>query len=389
MEGAPVPRRTVLGGPDEGARRLVALDGLRGVAALVVLAYHLEDRLAIPGDRVLPGGFIGVDLFFALSGYLITWHLLAHRTRWGHVGLWGYAWKRAARLVPLLALFLLVAAAYEWSGGTPGRDIAWSTLANAAFLPGILTSTIDYQLTFTTWHLWSLIVEVHFYVLIPLLVAAVLHDRRPAWLAIGALAGLVALVAVSRHGMVGEVSAFELYARTSARIDTLLVGAAVAVVHRRVQLAPRVVAIAGWTGLGLLCMWALTLAPTTPWLPLGGYTVVAVAAAALVLATASDLGPAQLFAQGPLAAVGRVSYGVYVWHALAIAAVLRWLGSEPWPVQAVVAIAGTAALTALSWRFIESPALAQARAHLGRAPAGVRRFRRRALLPTVLPLEPG
>src|SRR5690606_34840882 len=155
-------------------------------------------------------------------------------------------------------------------------------------------------------------------VVIPLLAVTVLHRRRPTWVAGGALALLVGAIALARYRLFQQgVGASDIYSRTTARIDTLLVGAGAALLVHRARLSPRHVALAGWAGLGLLTAWVLKLGPyTTPWLAEGGYTVVALAAAALVVATATGAGPAHLFERGPLPAIGRVSYGLYVWHLL-------------------------------------------------------------------------
>jgi peptidoglycan/LPS O-acetylase OafA/YrhL len=353
------------GGEGTGLVRVRALDGMRGVAALTVFVYHLEHVLPIPGDQVVVGGFLGVDLFFVLSGFLITSQLLAHQTRSGHLGIAAYGAKRATRLLPLLAVYLAVAALYELAIGRAASDVGWSSLTNGLFLPGSVTGPIDYVPTLSTGHLWSLAVEVHFYLLMPLLVATFLHRRSPDWVAATALVVLLLATAVARRRLLdGGAAPLEVYPRSTARLDALFLGAAAAVLHRRRVLDPRMWNSAGWIGLGVLGIWAVTLQPYTPWLPQGGFTMIAFPAACLVLATALGAGPARVFERGPLPAIGRMSYGLYLWHLLVLLAVRQWLHAAPWPVQVAVAAGLTAALTLLSWHHIEAPLLRRLRTRL-------------------------
>lgn len=349
----------------DGTRHIDALDGLRGVAALTVFVYHVETFLPIPGDRIVVGGFLGVDLFFALSGYLITWNLLAHQERSGHLGILSYGAKRAARLLPLLAVYLTMSALYELSIGATGTDVAWSSFETGFFVPGILLGSADFTQTLTTGHLWSLAVEVHFYVLIPVLVATVLHRRAPDWVAGTALLIILVTAAIYRRQLLDAgTTSVDIYTRSTARLDTLFLGALAAVLHRRRALVPHAWATAGWASFGILTIWALTLEPFSHWLPQGGFTAIGIPATVLVLATALGAGPAHLFERGPLPAIGRVSYGVYLWHILAIFAVAEWLGGTPWPIQVATATALTACLTLLSWRHVEQPVLQRLRARL-------------------------
>ncbi|GAA1809665.1 acyltransferase [Planosporangium flavigriseum] len=174
-----------------------ALDGLRAVAVGAVIIYHLRDGL-------LPGGFLGVDLFFVLSGYLITGLLLDEHARTGHINLATFWARRVRRLMPALLLMVAVAIAVR----------VWAPLSDWQQRRGDLLATIFY---YANWHMiasdqsyfaqfasqsplrhaWSLAIEEQFYIVWPLLVLVLLRWRRrclPAVFALGAAASAITMI---------------------------------------------------------------------------------------------------------------------------------------------------------------------------------------------------
>jgi peptidoglycan/LPS O-acetylase OafA/YrhL len=313
-----------------------ALDGLRAVAVLGVLAFH-------GGVSWLPGGFLGVDAFFVLSGFLITSLLLREWESTGKIVLGAFWARRARRLLPaLFALVLVVVcvAPFAMPGGTyPGlRGDAISTLlyvANWHFILSGATYFAQAAPPSPLTHTWSLAIEEQFYLVWPIAVLAVLRWRRRLrpllWLcAAGAVGSCVEMALLYRAG----ASLTRLYYGTDTRAQSLLAGAALAVALAALA-ARRGAATgtrAGWrpdsrsarlgvAGLGFFglggcgALWAVT-SGTSPFLYEGGFLLVAACAAAVIASAvclpSGALG--RLFATRPLRDLGRISYGVYLWH---------------------------------------------------------------------------
>jgi peptidoglycan/LPS O-acetylase OafA/YrhL len=357
------------------ARRYApALDGLRALAVLAVLLFH-------GGVAAARGGFLGVDAFFVLSGYLITSLLLAEHARTGRIALGAFWGRRARRLLPaLLVLVVAVAAAGRATLGPEDlgtlRGDAAAALLYVANWRMIAHGTGYFDATATPsllQHTWSLGIEEQFYLLWPLALVAVLHGRRrplPALCLAGIAASAVTAAVLAAPGRdVGRA-----YYGTDTRAASLLTGAllAAAVARRPVHARPSRVTRAVVGGLALLgaayTAWAWTHATgASPWLYRGGLAVGAAAVAA-VLAEVElcPAGPAaRLLSVRPLPQVGAVSYGLYLWH---------------WPVFGVLdagrtGLRGPALLTArltvtlvvalLSYGLVEQPVR---RGRVGRAP---------------------
>ncbi len=352
-------------GPALGIRP--ALDGVRGVAVVAVLVGHLGE-FVVPSHEawLLRGGFLGVDLFFVLSGFLITCLLLQERERRGSVRLGRFYGRRLVRLVPALTLFLVAHWVYVVvEGGDLAAErrtalLALLFLANWQVSFGYLpfAASPDRRMPLDLLHLWTLSVEGQFYLLWPPVLAVLQRLLGTVGRRLAALGALVALVAVVRAV---ELDAWGdpalVYQRTDARLDGLLVGAAAAVAWRAGWLARRGVAAAGVVG-ALVLGGCFALAATgSRWLFQGGFTVVALAAAALVVA-ALQPGSAleRILSVRPLRVVGRASYSAYLWHLpIFIWTVRRW-PEDPWarvaPALALTALAATA-----SFVLVERPVM--------------------------------
>ncbi len=377
---APPGETPVPPAPDRPARasvrrRIAGLDGLRAVAVTAVVAYHL-------GLDPVPGGFLGVDVFFVISGFLITTLLLGELERSGRIGFADFYRRRARRLLPALVLMLagtLVLVAVL------ARDVAGQTVRD---VPGALLYVSNWwalsqeQSYFTLigrgnmlGHLWSLAVEEQFYLVWPVLlagIAAVARRRRTPlrrtvlrFAAAGAVASTVAMAWLSvRHGMPIDQDPTRVYFGTDTHAMSVLVGAALAAVWDvrafRARVAPGARAVlvgVGALGLAVLAWLVLHVSEYTPWLYRGGFLLVALVVAVVIAASthpASPLGPA--LDNPPMRWIGERSYGIYLWH-WPIMLVTRpgidvpWTG--PWVQAARIGL--VLAVAAASYRFVEVP----------------------------------
>ncbi|MBL8928677.1 MAG: acyltransferase [Kineosporiaceae bacterium] len=337
-----------------------ALDGVRAVAVLAVLAYH---------GGVLPGGYLGVDLFLVLSGFLITSLLVEEVARSGRVDLTAFWVRRAARLMPAAAALLLVASlAVTLHAPTRGRgDVLLNAAATAAGVDNWWR--VHDQQGGGIWlgHVWSLSVEQQFYLFWPLLLALLIgrwglaHRRRIAT----AVALTATAVAVHRLVLIGAgASAMRIYFGTDARADALLVGCALGLGLHGARLTGRsrtprsVAAVGAWVALVLAALWSPTLEQEPWYLFRGGFLVVAVAAALIVGQAITDpgAGPARVLEARPLVGLGKISYGFYLWH-YPVLAVVRGAAATRLPLWVITLVAGvaTAGVAQLSWQWLERP----------------------------------
>jgi peptidoglycan/LPS O-acetylase OafA/YrhL len=294
-----------------------SLDGLRGLAVLAVMGSHF----GIPG--LAGGGFVGVTLFFVLSGYLITSLLAAELQAAGRIRIRAFYGRRAARLFPALALLLIVvgtALVVDGHAGTAMAGIASSALyvSNVATAEGAVLGPLE--------HTWSLSIEEQFYLAWPAAIIAGLTRRRV--LVVGILV-VIAVAAALRVILAGDP--WWTYHFTLTRIDGILVGCLLALVPLRPTIALTVSA-------AVFLVMALVL-PLDPAFVLEVTLLpIAVAGGILVSARPGVLGVR------PLVAVGKISYGLYLWHFP--------LGSILPPIAAIPA---TFAIATLSYMLLEQP----------------------------------
>ncbi len=314
--------------PDQG--RLLtyrpALDGLRALSVLGVMAYHGLVSW-------LPGGFLGVDVFFVLSGFLITSLLAQEWKRWHHIDLVTFWAHRARRLLPALLLVVAATCVAAWWLEPPEklatvRGDALATLfyvANWRFILKDQSYFEQYGDPSPFRHMWSLGIEEQYYLLFPLLLlglfTALRRRRRALWvvLAVGAVGS--ALLMAARFDPTGDPS--RIYYGTDTRAQELLVGAAAALL---VQLPPRLLrgrqvprlvweatALVGLVGV----VGAMLLAhDTDPWLYQGGFLGLSVLASLLIVVAGrgEPTVVTWVLSRRPLVAVGVISYGLYLWH---------------------------------------------------------------------------
>ena len=350
--------------------RWPALDGLRALAVAAVVLFHL--------DR-LPGGNLGVDAFFVLSGWLITVRLLRQSARpEDGVDLPAFWVARIRRLVPA-SLLLIVSVVAVWSLAhivvpTLRHDALWALGWSSNW--GTILSGGDYWARFgepsPLTHLWSLAVEEQFYLLWPLLLAVLLrpgarHRGATVTLTAGALAiASVVWMVVSFD----PVSPTATYVDTMARAHSLLVGAALAGWtcsrsgrQRLARAARTALPVAVVVLLGIV---AFATASST-WLFRWGFPAFALAMGVVVVAAADGAG-ASVLARRPLRWVGERSFGIYLWHWPVILLLARGRA----PVDGVwldgLRVAVAVALAAASYHWLEMP-IRQRRVIVRRAPA--------------------
>ncbi|MCB1039552.1 MAG: acyltransferase [Acidimicrobiales bacterium] len=330
------------------------LDGVRALAIAAVVAFHV-DR----GGRhaLLPGGFLGVDVFFVLSGFLITSLLIDERAGSGRIRLGAFWGRRAARLFPLLWALLALFAFARWvhpiAGISPPSPLGFASLL--LYVGNWIPATGRPDL-FEAQYLWSLSVEEQFYVLWPSLTVVLLAVRSRWAVASGAIA-LALTVIVTRPTLFADTNFFF---NTFLRCDGLLLGAALAGARHWWQ--PRLTARAANALVavgGVAVVWAMVGArvgdpSVAAWrLPLLEVGVIA-ATAALVASPGGLVGRA--VALGPMVWLGRCSYALYLVHLPIFDVLQARYGLDRPRLRAVIEIPLALVVAGVLHRWFELPA---------------------------------
>ena len=363
-----------------GSRRIDALDGLRAVALLIIMGFHF-------GAGWMQGGFFSLDIFYVLSGYLITGLLVAEYRRRRHIVLLAFWLRRARRLLPALLVLLVVVSLFVRFVAAPG------------LYPGFRMSALSALFYFSNWwqiaessnyfaatgavspltHTWSLAVEEQFYLVWPLVVLAVLHTARTV------VGGIRRVLVLSIAGTVASALAMALLYRPSANLtrlyfgtdthaQSILLGSVLACSLTLVQLrrggegmAPtadstvgrRLLTVVGLAGLAGTFALTYLFRGTSAFDYRGGFLLSALSAAAIILgAVCVPLGPvARVLSLRVLVWIGTVSYGAYLWHfPVAIAVDPARTGLDG-ATLAAVRFAVTFALAAASFYLVERPVM--------------------------------
>lgn len=351
---------------------VAALDGVRAVCLLAVLAFHSDFAW-------MTGGFLGVSTFFTLSGFLITSIVLGEAEESGSISLSRFWDRRLRRLAPaaLLTVGAVVASAPYWLAPAQRERLTADAIAAVSYLVNwrFVQAEYAYELIFTDpsplQHFWSLAIEAQFYLVFPLFVGAVLR-LGAGRVGLGVVLGLATVLSVSLSFLWSGASGdtYRIYYGSDTRAAEILIGSLAALWAYGLRKSGRdLPVVVRWLALPAALAIGVAWVGTTvesPWLYRGGFGAYALASAVIVLAATMD-GPFSRALGTPwLAWVGRVSYGGYLYHwpvFLLLSPERTGFGEEGTFVLRVIV---TLALAGVSSRWIEEPI------RRGRAGVGVR-----------------
>ena len=367
-ESAPSPGATIASssGPTENspssssASHRRSLDGLRALAVAAVVVYHFTSTSAHTLGR---GGFLGVDLFFVLSGFLITGLLLAEHSKAKRIDLKSFWQRRFRRLFPafvvflgLIALFVMVSPAFARSGIR--GDTIWSLLyvQNWHYLYW-QSSVLD-----PVSHTWSLSVEEQWYLIWPAALWATLYWTkgriRTILIIFLGLAGASAIWTFFLHANVGWTRA---YYGTDSRAQELLIGAALAVLVSsgdwlRSRWSRWILEIVGWASVIFITSEVIWGDKSNSFFYEGGFVLISIAAACIIAASIYSKGPlGKALSWRPLVLLGLISYGVYLFHI----PIMFYLKPGRWGLEGVwlflVRVALVLLIATASYVLIENP----------------------------------
>jgi len=330
------------------------IEGLRALAVIAVIAYHA-------GVPLTGGGFVGVDVFLVISGFLITSLLLTEWDGSGRISLTRFYARRARRLLPISAAVLAATglASVIWLEPTRLDELGVDILAASGFavnlvLAGRGTDYLAAELAPSAiQHYWSLAVEEQFYVLWPALILIALRLGRRT--AVGAVVALTAASALASALLTGQLPTWS-YFGLHTRAWELGLGALLAVALTATRRAPENLrAGLGWIGLVAIGI-AIATFDRVEHFP-GTWAALPVIGAALVLISGDDnpRGVARLLRLSPLQWAGSRSYSLYLWHWPALVIGAAAIGREPGPLATVALVATSIALAEIGFRLIENP----------------------------------
>jgi peptidoglycan/LPS O-acetylase OafA/YrhL len=336
------------------------IEGLRAVAILMVMLYHL-------GVEQAPGGFAGVDVFFVISGFLITGLLLREIVRTGTISLVGFYARRAKRLLPAATLVLLATAlaAYIVLPKTRWQETAGDMLAASAYVINwrLAARSVDYlaedSVPSLVQHYWSLAVEEQYYLVWPALLVLGLwllrgrvNPRTLVWCAL-LLVGLPSLAWSIYQTPVDQGPA---YFSTATRMWQLAVGGGVALLGASLgKIPPAWAALSGWAGLLAIAATAAFVTPGVMW---PGYAAAlpTLGAAAIIVGgySQSGYGVGKVLGNRVFIHVGALSYSLYLWHWPVIEIAKAEYG-EPTGLLRIVVVIVSYVLAWLTYRLVENP----------------------------------
>jgi len=327
------------------------IEGLRGIAILLVLLFHA-------GLPWTPGGFVGVDVFFVISGFLITGKLWRESQQPGGLNITRfYAW-RIRRLLPaalvavaLISLVgLLLAAPLDRSELAADGAASALSLANMRFI-----GSVDYFAATSSpspfLHFWSLSVEEQFYLVWPALIVLLTWRGGGSRRLIAALLiGVIASFALSMW--LTDTSPARAFYLLPTRVWQLGVGGLLALIG--VMGTSRRAGAVAWAGLAAVAVAGVTLTAEMPYPGLAALLPTA-GAVALLYGGAAPSGPARLLAAAPLRFLGKISYSLYLWHWPLLVLPIMFLERALTGVEIVASVAVAIGVSWLSWRFVEQP----------------------------------
>ena len=317
---------------DSGHPKLAEIEGLRAVAVILVILYHL-------GVSTVSGGYVGVDVFFVVSGFLITALLAREVEQDGRISLTGFWARRIRRIVPMATLVAIITvvvgvAVFERN---QARQLVQVGLGAVGFCANLVLDSLtgDYLAGVVNpsplQHYWSLGVEEQFYLVWPLAVVVIVRLARRAWrpalfaFATVAIAG--SLWASVHHAQPGEHSGYFL---PHTRAWEILVGALLALVASAIVRLPSAIrGLLGWIGLGAIFVSAVRFDAETAF-PGTAALLPVLGTAAIIVAGDVSGGPVMLLRWRPLQYIGGVSFALYLWHWPLIVITEHLYGKPDW-----------------------------------------------------------
>ena len=337
------------------------LDGLRGISILLIYVHHLFRPLA-------PGGFLGVDIFFVLSGFLITSLLVEEWNRKGSIRLKDFYIRRALRLMPAVFLLILITGALalivDKRTATEIYQGIWLTLSyisNWFYAYGYFSNNNPLSVT------WSLAIEEQFYLTWPLLLSLALKFKLQRRWILYILALIIGIIPLHRRMLVDQgAMALRLYYGSDTRADGLPIGCLVGLLvswnlfphNRRFEICMKFLAAVGIIFFGYLVSY-----PSSTYLLLlncyGGFTLVSlsVALCLIVVVLYPPKFALMVLKFTPLVWIGRISYGLYLWHWAVYWFIYLKKALPASTEQLVAVVVISLLLPALSYHFIEKPFL--------------------------------
>jgi peptidoglycan/LPS O-acetylase OafA/YrhL len=330
-----------------------ALDGLRAFAILPVLLFHG----GAPGFR---WGYIGVDVFFVISGYLITSILLNEYVRRGKISFLAFYRRRALRLLPALVVvclsFFCLSCVVLKDPKQAAQEVAIVLLYVANW-----TRALDAGVPKALGHTWSLSIEEQFYTAWPLVVLAILSFKSSARFAFRFIVALALAVACWRACLAVEgISADRLYFGTDTRADALLIGAGLAFALATPGMAVRLESVTRYLWIPAAIL-VIALPAIFPWFDrrmfYAGFGIVALSAATILAAALYEGFLARVLGSRTLVWIGKRSYGLYLWHYPIMLLCLLQFRVPDGVALTLIEATASLVLAALSYEFIERPFL--------------------------------
>jgi peptidoglycan/LPS O-acetylase OafA/YrhL len=348
---------------------VVGLDGIRGVAVLLVFISHFHWILSPDPfltkvtpwhfiNRTFEAGFMGVDIFFVLSGFLITSLLMKDRSTNQKNLFRRFYRRRALRLLPALYALLLADFFVSRWENFPG-DIQWRTTWHAILFLNNWNIVNNFgEAQNDLGHLWSLGIEEQFYLIWPLTIWLLAKLKIPSKMMIPLILFASLVVMVHRTSLWNDgTSWIILYIRTDTRLDSLLIGAMFAYAYRHYQVPSKILnSVATLSFLGLV--YIKYVLDKSPFIFEMGWTIIALLAGFIILSVVEGVFFVQkVFTWRPLTIIGKVSYGLYLWHMPIFLLFGRHVTSGSRPLRLLIGIILASVVTSLSWFFIEKPFL--------------------------------
>ncbi|KNX37259.1 acyltransferase family protein [Luteipulveratus halotolerans] len=367
---------------EAGQARYAAVDGYRGFFVVLVVLFHL-------GVSRLAGGWIGINHFFVFSGFLIARILISEHARTGRISAVAFYVRRLRRVVPAMLVLVAAVLVATLAFGEGAQRRLWGGDAAATlgfFLNWRLADRNDayfdqFGAPSPLRHAWTLSIEEQFYVVVPFAVLAICMLVRRRAVRAGIVIALAVASAVWTAHLAQTASASRLYYGTDTRVQALLIGVAVGFLlgrgsdGRRPAMLPRTVTeVMGWVGFAVSLSAIFLLDETTQWVYTQGGVLLFAVAAGVIGWSAVDERPSllnRLMSQRPLPYLGRISYGIYLYHW----PIHLWVpldGAPRW-LAGAVQLALTLAVAMASYRWLEEPVMRHGLRGL-RLPARIRRW---------------